>query len=69
MRSKGKVTIIHHAYRLISCLWRPIVTNKQAQKKQQKTKKYYGVICIPCRICWLAVNRALRIDSHPSSVV
>ena len=68
-RSKGKLTINHHAYRLISCLWRPIVTNKQAQKKQQKTKKTYDVICIPCRTCWLAVDRALLSDSHPSSVV
>ena len=41
MRSKGKVTINHHAYKLISCLGRPIVTNKQAQKKQQKTQNIW----------------------------
>ena len=58
--------INHHAYRLISCLRRPIVTNKQAQQSSKKHKTY-GVICIPGRTCCLTVNHALRIDSHPSS--
>ena len=47
----------------ISWLWRHIVTNKQAQKKQQKTKN------IQCDLHTLHVDHALPMDSHPSNVV